>query len=166
VEMKPVSPDINELPGRHIRAAVERLSNGLIAASNSTKRVDTQQRIHDPGPCATVQTPVNAHDGSNEECKEKRRPDPPQRVDDHAAGCKAEKSGAGQRHEAGERERPALWLLGPQHRERRKQRPTCREREQDGTRDHVFLRSATGPTTSASAATSPPTRLPITIRPM
>src|SRR5687767_14098797 len=69
-QMKPVSADINELPGRHIRAAVERLSNGLIAPSNSTKGVHTQQRIHKPGPCATVQTPVNAHDRYNDERKE------------------------------------------------------------------------------------------------
>ncbi len=115
MQMKPVSADINELPGRHIRAAVERLSNGLIAPSNSTKGVHTQQRIHDPGPCATVQTPVNAHDRSNDERKEERRPDPPERVDDLAAGCQGEKSDAGQRHEAGKPERPALWLLGPQH---------------------------------------------------
>jgi len=39
VQMKPVSADINELPGRHIRAAVERLSNGFIAPSNSTQGV-------------------------------------------------------------------------------------------------------------------------------
>jgi hypothetical protein len=62
-----------------------------------------------------VQTPVNAHHCSNDERKEERRPDPPQRVDYGAAGCEDEKSGAGQRHEAGKRERPALGLLGPQH---------------------------------------------------
>jgi hypothetical protein len=51
-----VSADINELPGRRIRAAVEPLSNGLIAPSYGTKGVHIQPRIHDPGPCATVQT--------------------------------------------------------------------------------------------------------------
>ena len=66
MQMKPVSADINELPGRHIRAAVERLSNGLIAPSNSTKGIHTQQRIHDPGPCATVQIAVNQYGRSSE----------------------------------------------------------------------------------------------------
>jgi hypothetical protein len=61
VQMKPVSADINELPGRHMRAAVEGLSNGLIAPANSTNGVHTQQRIHDPGPCATAQTPEVEH---------------------------------------------------------------------------------------------------------
>jgi len=46
--MKPVSADINELPWRQIRAAVERLSKSLTASSDSTKGVHTQQRIHDP----------------------------------------------------------------------------------------------------------------------
>src|SRR5688572_23668243 len=114
--MKPASADINELPGRHIRAAIERLSNGLIAPSNSTKGVHTQQGIHDPGPCATAETPVNAHDRSNEERKEERRPDPPQRVDDHAAGCEDEKTGAGQRHEAAWDGRPSLGLVRAERR--------------------------------------------------
>jgi hypothetical protein len=77
--MKSVSADINELPGRHIRAEVERLSIGLIAPSNSTKGVHTQQRIDDPVPCATVQTPVNARDRSSGERKEERRQTTPAR---------------------------------------------------------------------------------------
>ena len=56
-------------------------------------------------------------------------------------GANARRARAGQPHEAGGHRRPSLRLRGPENRQRREQRPTRREREQDRAGDHVFLRA-------------------------
>jgi hypothetical protein len=139
--VNPASADVDQLPGRGMRMAVERFPDGLIAAADGAKRVQSQERIYDPQPSAAAQMATNADERSSEKREEQRRPDPPEGVNNHAARREDEESGAGQPHEAGRRERPTLWLVGPSHRERREQRPTRREREQDGAGNHVFLRS-------------------------
>ena len=118
-KVKLISAYIDHLAGRAVRASLERLPHGLIAAAKSAERVRCQQWVDDQEPRTTVQRPADANDCHRNQREQKRRPRPAEPVDDRPGRGERDQAGAGQRHEAPRQGRPSLGLPGPEGRQHR-----------------------------------------------
>jgi predicted Zn-dependent protease len=64
--VKPVSPDIDQLPWRNHVAPVDRFPNRLIAATNGAKSVEPEERVDHPDSGAAAQFPPDANHRDHE----------------------------------------------------------------------------------------------------